>query len=62
MIATVDDQAVELSDLFSAEKAPLLLPAAKLLHATIATAPLNAHELQRVGGIESLVALFRRGL
>eukprot|EP00966_Prymnesium_polylepis_P081987 1899287-Prymnesium_polylepis.1 len=32
----------------------------RLLQAAIETAPLNAHELQRVGGVESLVALFRR--
>ena len=46
--------------LFSDENAKLLVPAATLLHATIAAAPLNAQELARVGGIEALVALFRR--
>lgn len=60
VIATSDEEGVELPALFSEEKAPLLLPAARLLEATIATAPLNAMELYRVGGVDSVISLFRR--
>ena len=61
MIATVDEATgADSSTLFTQENAKLLCPATSLLAATIACAPLNAHELQRVGGIESIVALFRR--
>ena len=60
VICTVDEEGADLPDLFAADNARLLLPATKLLQATIETAPLNALELQRVGGIESLAALFRR--
>ena len=48
------------SGLFSEANEPLLLPAATLLQRTLEVAPLNAHELQRVGGIEAVVSLFRR--
>ena len=39
VIATVDDEAVEFSDLFSAEKAPLLLPAEAGLYGRTKTRP-----------------------
>ena len=60
VITTVDEEGEPLPALFSPENEALLLPAAKLLHLTIDVAPLNAHELQRVGGVEALVALLRR--
>ena len=56
----VGDDGLDSPSLFSPENADLLLPAATLLHRTIEVAPLNAHELQRVGGVDALVALFRR--
>ena len=55
-----DEDGEEDPCLFAPANAPLLVPAAKLLFNTIAAAPLNAHELQRVGGIEMLCALFSR--
>ena len=60
VLRTVDDEGHDLPDVFAADNARLLVPAVKLLDATIETAPLNAHELQRVGGVEVLISLFRR--
>ena len=61
VLATVDEATgADVGTLFSEANSRLLLPAATLLHATLDAAPLNAHELQRVGGVESMVALFRR--
>ena len=62
VIATVDDAGEAIASLFSDESAKTLVPAAELLQNTIAAAPLNAGELQRIGGLETLVALFRRCL
>ena len=60
VLATVDADGLDSATLFTEANGELLLPAAKLLHATIAAATLNANELQHVGGVEALVALFRR--
>ena len=58
--ADADDSSSSSSSLFSEENGKTLLPACELLAATLAAAPLNAHELQRVGGIEAVVRLFTR--
>ena len=62
VIATVDKNGEQTASIFSDQNAKLLVPAATLLHATIAAAPLNGSELARVGGVEAIVALFRRCL
>jgi len=62
VIATVDKNGEQTASIFSDQNAKLLVPATTLLHATIAAAPLNGSELARVGGVEAIVALFRRCL